>query len=339
MKIVTLPVSDLHPADYNPRKDLAPGDKQYEKLARSIETFGYVEPIVWNRTTGNIVGGHQRLKVLVQKGYTEVQVVEVELNEQEERILNVSLNKISGRWDNEKLTAILDELKEQDEMALTGFEDWELDALKVTYDHIEDLLNEDFSDTGKSEPNSYTMTFTLPEEVHEAMDKYIDENPAGKVELAAQENSFIVQYGINIIGYGDTLLTAVAAQTENLPDDIENLVMTCGSGITATGVMIGLHRYGKRVKRMHLVATAPDRRGFIHETLKKYGADREFEYHDLFHSPGFVYEKSAVATWGGIRLHPHYEAKTMQWFRSSGIAPESTLFWITGAEPRSPGQS
>lgn len=158
-------------------------------------------------------------------------------------------------------------------------------------------------------------------------------------ELAAQENSFIVQYGINIIGYGDTLLTAVAAQTENLPDDIENLVMTCGSGITATGVMIGLHRYGKRVKRMHLVATAPDRRGFIHETLKKYGADREFEYHDLFHSPGFVYEKPAAATWGGIRLHPHYEAKTMQWFRSSGIAPESTLFWITGAEPRSPGQS
>lgn len=101
------------------------------------------------------------------------------------------------------------------------------------------------------------------------------------------------------IVYGDTLLTAVAAQTENLPDDIENLVMTCGSGITATGVMIGLHRYGKRVKRMHLVATAPDRRGFIHETIKKYGADREFEYHDLFHSPGFVYEKSAAATWGG----------------------------------------
>lgn len=81
MKIITLPVSDLHPADYNPRKDLAPGDKQYDKLARSIETFGYVEPIVWNRTTGNIVGGHQRLKVLVEQGYKTVEVVEVELNE------------------------------------------------------------------------------------------------------------------------------------------------------------------------------------------------------------------------------------------------------------------
>lgn len=45
---------------------------------------------------------------------------------------------------------------------------------------------------------------------------------------------------------------------------------------------------------------APDRRGFIHETLKKYGADREFEYHDLFHSPGFVYEKPAAATWGAF---------------------------------------
>ena len=134
MKIITLPVSDLHPADYNPRKDLAPGDKQYEKLARSIETFGYVEPIVWNRTTGNIVGGHQRLKVLVQNGYTEVQVVEVELNEQEERILNVSLNKISGRWDNEKLTAILDELKEQG-VALV-YISHKMDEIKVIADEV-----------------------------------------------------------------------------------------------------------------------------------------------------------------------------------------------------------
>lgn len=158
-------------------------------------------------------------------------------------------------------------------------------------------------------------------------------------ELAAEKNSFIVQYGINLINHGDTLLTAVAAQAENLPDEIENLVMTCGSGITASGVMIGLHRYGKSVKHVHLVATAPDRRAFIHENLKQYGADREFEYHDLFHRPGFQYEKSVTARWGGISLHPHYEAKTMQWFKSSGLAPESTLFWITGAEPTNPARN
>ncbi|MEG1564744.1 MAG: pyridoxal-phosphate dependent enzyme [Bacteroides sp.] len=153
-------------------------------------------------------------------------------------------------------------------------------------------------------------------------------------EIAEHENDFIVQYGINIIGHGDVLLDAVAAQAANLPDEIENLVMTCGSGITASGVMIGLHKYGKTVKNVHLVATAPDRRPFIHENLEKYGADREFHYHDLFHTPGFVYEKGARAVWGGVMLHPHYEAKTMQWFSASGLPPEGTLFWVVGAEPR-----
>lgn len=184
MKIVIMPIADLHPADYNPRKDLKPGDKEYDKLARSIEEFGYVEPVVWNRTTGNIIGGHQRLKVLADKGYTEVEVVELELTEQEEKILNIALNKISGRWDNEKLIVVLDELREQEEMELTGFEDWELEALKVTYDHIEDLLQEDFSDTGKEERDNFTMTFTLPAAVKEAMERYINDNPAGKTELA-----------------------------------------------------------------------------------------------------------------------------------------------------------
>jgi DNA (cytosine-5-)-methyltransferase len=185
MNIVIMPVTDLHPADYNPRKDLKPGDKEYDKLARSIEEFGYVEPIVWNRTTGNIIGGHQRLKVLIEKGYTEVEVVGLKLSEQEEKILNVALNKISGRWDNEKLIAVLDELQAQEEMELTGFDDWELEALKVTYDHIEDLLQDDFADTGKNESENFTMTFTLPAEVKEAMDRYIEENPAGKTELAS----------------------------------------------------------------------------------------------------------------------------------------------------------
>lgn len=153
-------------------------------------------------------------------------------------------------------------------------------------------------------------------------------------ELAEKKHGFIVQYGINLIGYGDILLDAVSAQCENLPDEIENLVMTCGSGITASGVMIGLHRYGKKVKHVHLVATAPDRRAFIHENLRKYGADRDFEYHSLFRTKGFQYEKGAKAIWGGITLHPHYEAKTMQWFMQSGLQPSETLFWVVGAEPR-----
>ena len=152
-------------------------------------------------------------------------------------------------------------------------------------------------------------------------------------ELKGPED-FIVQYGIILSGHSDVLLGAVAAQVENIPDVIENLVMTCGSGITASGVMIGLNRYGKKGRNVHLVATAPDRRESIHRTLSEHGADRDFIYHDLFHTEGFAYEKPATAVWGGITLHPNYEAKTMQWFVKSGLDPGSTLFWIVGAAPR-----
>ena len=57
-------ISKLNPAEYNPRKNLQPGDAEYEKLKRSMEQFGYVEPVVWNKTTGRVIGGHQRLRFL-----------------------------------------------------------------------------------------------------------------------------------------------------------------------------------------------------------------------------------------------------------------------------------
>lgn len=89
-------VKDLLPADYNPRKDLKPGDPEYEKQKRSIEQFGYVESVIWNEHTGRVVGGHQRLKVLTDMGITEVDVVVVSLSEEKEKAMNIALNKISG---------------------------------------------------------------------------------------------------------------------------------------------------------------------------------------------------------------------------------------------------
>lgn len=64
MNIEKISVEKLLPAKYNPRKDLQPGDPEFEKLKRSITEFGYVEPIIWNKRTGVVIGGHQRLKVL-----------------------------------------------------------------------------------------------------------------------------------------------------------------------------------------------------------------------------------------------------------------------------------
>lgn len=121
---------ELLPADYNPRKDLKPGDKEYEKLKRSIEQFGYVEPVIWNQSTGRVVGGHQRLKVLIDMGMTEVDCVVVELSEEKEKALNVALNKISGEWDNDKLALLIADLQGTDfDVSLTGFEPAELGSL------------------------------------------------------------------------------------------------------------------------------------------------------------------------------------------------------------------
>ena len=130
MDIQTLPVAKLIPADYNPRKDLKPGDPEYEKLKRSIMEFGYLEPVIWNKATGHVVGGHQRLKVLIDTGTTDVECVVVEMSEEKEKALNVALNKISGEWDKDKLSLLIADLQGADfDVSLTGFDAPELDAL------------------------------------------------------------------------------------------------------------------------------------------------------------------------------------------------------------------
>ena len=130
MQIETKNVKDLLPAEYIPRKNLKPGDKEYEKLKRSIEQFGYVEPVIWNETTGRVVGGHQRLKVLQDMGLTEVDCVIVQMDEEKEKTLNVALNKISGEWDNDKLALLIADLQGTDfDVSLTGFEPEELEDL------------------------------------------------------------------------------------------------------------------------------------------------------------------------------------------------------------------
>ncbi|MEN2776651.1 site-specific DNA-methyltransferase [Acetivibrio clariflavus] len=130
MEIQKIPAEKLKAAKYNPRKDLKPGDPEYEKLRRSIEEFGYVEPVIWNRRTGNIVGGHQRYKVLTALGYKEIDCVVVDLDEQREKALNVALNKISGEFDIPLLTDLLKGLNEDGfDVSLTGFDAAEIDEL------------------------------------------------------------------------------------------------------------------------------------------------------------------------------------------------------------------
>lgn len=131
MAVKKMPLDKLNPAAYNPRKDLRPGDPEYEKLKHSIETFGCVQTIVWNERTGNVVGGHQTLKVLKNLGLTEADVSVVDLDESHEKALNIALNKISGEWDEAKLDKILSELCDDTDfdISLTGFDPDEIDQI------------------------------------------------------------------------------------------------------------------------------------------------------------------------------------------------------------------
>ncbi len=137
-------LSELIPADYNPRKDLQPGDPEYDKLKRSLDQFGYVDPIIWNKATGRIVGGHQRLKVLKDSGIEEVECVIVDLDEEHEKALNIALNKISGEWDKDKLSLLITDLQGTDfDVSLTGFDQAELDDL-FKYDLKDKVHDDDF---------------------------------------------------------------------------------------------------------------------------------------------------------------------------------------------------
>jgi len=125
VKLVKKKISDFKIADYNPRSI---SENELKKLKNSIKKFGYVEPIIINEITGNIIGGHQRFKALKELGYKEVDCISIKVNEAEERALNLALNKIQGEWDNQKLISVLKEIQELEEEQLinTGFSDEEI---------------------------------------------------------------------------------------------------------------------------------------------------------------------------------------------------------------------
>lgn len=149
MKIQKIKTEKLISASYNPRKNLQPGDAEYEKLKRSISEFGYVEPIIWNQRTEQVVGGNQRLKVLKELGFEEVDCVVIDVSEEKEKALNVALNKIDGEWDLDKLTILLQEITIKDiDEELTGFEKTEInEILQNIYIEQEDVAVEDDYDS------------------------------------------------------------------------------------------------------------------------------------------------------------------------------------------------
>ena len=133
MKIEKIDINLLNSSKYNPRKDLQPEDIEYKKIKRSIEEFGYVDPIIINKDM-TVIGGNQRLKVLKDLGYKEVDCVLLDLDKTREKALNIALNKIEGEWDLPKLKYLLQELDIGEiDMDITGFDYTDLEELMTQF--------------------------------------------------------------------------------------------------------------------------------------------------------------------------------------------------------------
>ena len=138
-----IPVGELKPAEYNPRKKLKPGDKEYEKIKASIEEFGFADPLVVNSDM-TIIGGHQRLTVGMALGYTEVPCAVVDVDKVREKALNIALNKITGAWDETMLADLLADIQASDfDLGKTGFEPPEIETLFNSV-HDKDVKEDDF---------------------------------------------------------------------------------------------------------------------------------------------------------------------------------------------------
>lgn len=139
MKMQKVGISKLKIAEYNPRKNLKTEDEEYQKIKKSILEFGYVSPIIINSDM-TVIGGHQRLKVLQELGYEEIECIIVDFDKDREKALNIALNKITGEWDYQKLENLFNELTNTDlDLSVTGFDEKEIDKLiKETEESITD---------------------------------------------------------------------------------------------------------------------------------------------------------------------------------------------------------
>lgn len=217
MEWKTLPIGQLKPAAYNPRKQLKPGDKEYEKIKNSIKEFGYVEPIIVNYDM-TVIGGHQRLNVLKDLGYEDVQCVVVHIEDEHKvKALNIALNKITGAWNETMLADLLVDLQSVDfDLDLTGFEAPEVEQLfsKV---HDKKVKEDDFDVEGELAKPAFSRpgdVWTLGRHKVLCGDSTLEESyhtllGSTKVNMVLSDLPYFVDY------HG----TAGSIANDNLPDD------------------------------------------------------------------------------------------------------------------------
>ena len=142
MKTTDIKISKLKLAEYNPRiiseKDLA-------SLKKSLEKFGFIQPVVINKDF-TVISGHQRIKAWGEMGNDTVPTLQLAISKNEEKALNLAMNKIGGEWDVDKLFSVMNDLRVTDELEFTGFDEKEISKILDSFmdeepeEEIEEML-------------------------------------------------------------------------------------------------------------------------------------------------------------------------------------------------------
>lgn len=150
----------------------------------------------------------------------------------------------------------------------------------------------------------------------------------------------VIPYGIVPTSFGREFFMTQSQQAENLPDALDVLVVTCGSGVSAAAIIVGLWRFSKSVRKLILVGTAPSRLKRVSQYVESVSPDAkafldsiDLTYIDMFSEPQFRYEQETPFTLCSIELHPRYEAKAFRYvLEKTSFASGRAMFWIVGAD-------
>lgn len=196
MNIIKLNLDQLKIDSYNPRKDLKPGDSEYIKIKNSLETFGLVQPFVINQNY-ELISGHQRFSICKELNYKTVDCVLLEIDKMKEKALNIALNKISGLWDLDKLSDLIDELQQSEFDFDFGFDDFEVESLQ------KELENQNITIENKQPKNEEKADNSLNKQESSQFDNKLDDIVIDTISYGIKENE-IWRLGTHYLLCGDS---------------------------------------------------------------------------------------------------------------------------------------
>src|SRR5262249_34365755 len=128
------------------------GTRNMEAIRESLVRFGQAEPLVVQRGSRRVIGGNGRLEAMLHLGWTECDIVELDLDDRQSRALSIALNRTAelAEWDEPALAQILQQLRAEDALEGAGYDEGDNDELLASL--AEDTEPTEVDDPGPEPP-------------------------------------------------------------------------------------------------------------------------------------------------------------------------------------------